>query len=42
VVFRGRTGALLQPRYLMGAVVALFVALFSGCAGLAGLVHLAV
>jgi len=40
VVFRGRTGALLQPRYIFGAVVALFVALFSGCAGLAGLVHL--
>ena len=40
VVFRGRTGALLQPRYVVGAVVALFVALFSGCSGLAGLVHL--
>ena len=40
VVFRGRSGALLQPRYIVGAVVAFVMFVFSGCAGLLGLSQL--
>jgi hypothetical protein len=37
VVFRGRSGALLQPRYIVGAVVAVGMFFMSSCAGLLGL-----
>ena len=40
LVFRGRSGALLQPRYIFGAVVALGMAAMSGCAGLLSFLHI--
>ncbi len=36
--FRLRSGALLQPRYLIGGLIALGGVLLSGCAGIAGLI----
>lgn len=38
--FRGRSGALLQPRYILAAVLGLGMAAVSGCAGLLGMIQL--